>query len=260
MRSRRDFLPFGEELSVNVGGRSAALNYGSQTDEVRQKFTGYQKDSETSLDFAEARMYENRFGRFTAVDPLLASGKSANPQTFNRFIYVGNNPINITDPLGLDWYRRKSSTEGREWDYQWFDGKADDGWSAVDFGPVDNNYYALDDAYLGKNPLERIYLNRYGPSYYTQAEFSAMMERRSYGFGDALADTGIGAAKEAWNGYAAFNNGFYWALSRPSPFAYSGQTTPAPFQISYWEPENQVQANAGIALTLVSFYLGSIRY
>ena len=51
---------------------------------MRQRFTGYQKDVETSLDFAEARMYANTYGRFTAVDPLLASGKSANPQTFNR--------------------------------------------------------------------------------------------------------------------------------------------------------------------------------
>lgn len=48
-------------------------------------------------------MYENRFGRFTAVDPLLASGKSANPQTFNRYVYVGNNPMFWVDPSGLIW-------------------------------------------------------------------------------------------------------------------------------------------------------------
>ena len=101
--SRRDFLPFGEEVTINVGARSTALKYGSSGDNIRQKFTGYQKDSETSIDFAEARMYDNRFGRFTAVDPLLASGKSANPQTFNRFIYVGNNPIIRKDPNGKDW-------------------------------------------------------------------------------------------------------------------------------------------------------------
>ncbi|MBK8150803.1 MAG: hypothetical protein IPK58_22030 [Acidobacteria bacterium] len=59
------------------------------------------KDIETGLDFAEARMYENRHGRFTAVDPLLASGKSANPQTFNRYTYVMNSPLVNTDPTGL---------------------------------------------------------------------------------------------------------------------------------------------------------------
>ncbi len=45
-------------------------------------------------------MYENRHGRFTAVDPLLASGNSATPQTFNRFVYVMNAPTRITDPSG----------------------------------------------------------------------------------------------------------------------------------------------------------------
>ncbi|MBX3293415.1 MAG: HNH endonuclease, partial [Acidobacteria bacterium] len=66
-----------------------------------QKFTGYQKDEETQLDFAEARMYQNQHARFTAVDPLLASGKSANPQTFNRYVYVVNNPLIFVDPDGL---------------------------------------------------------------------------------------------------------------------------------------------------------------
>lgn len=45
-------------------------------------------------------MYENRYGRFTAIDPLLASGKSANPQTFNRYVYTSNNPISFVDPDG----------------------------------------------------------------------------------------------------------------------------------------------------------------
>jgi len=98
--SRRDFMPFGEEAISNIGERPTNLKYGA-IDSVRQKFTGYQKDDETGLDFAEARMYENRHGRFTAVDPLLASGKSANPQTFNRYVYVMNSPLAYTDPSGL---------------------------------------------------------------------------------------------------------------------------------------------------------------
>jgi len=82
-------MPFGEDILAGVGGRTGdtGQRYSSNADDIRQKFTGYQKDSETNLDFAEARMYANRYGRFTAVDPLIASGKSANPQTFNR-IYL----------------------------------------------------------------------------------------------------------------------------------------------------------------------------
>ena len=100
VKSRRDFLPFGEDIYVNVGARTSTLKYGSSNDDIRQKFTGYQKDSETSLDFAEARMYENRFGRFTAVDPLVDTGSPANPQTFNRYVYVLNNPFLFVDKTG----------------------------------------------------------------------------------------------------------------------------------------------------------------
>lgn len=111
VKSRRDFMPFGEDIYVGVGGRTgdSGQKYASNQDDVRQKFTGYQKDSETSLDFAEARMYENRYGRFTAVDPLLASGKSSNPQSFNRYVYTLNSPLNYIDPSGMapdDWYVR----------------------------------------------------------------------------------------------------------------------------------------------------------
>ncbi|MGB7069748.1 MAG: RHS repeat-associated core domain-containing protein [Pyrinomonadaceae bacterium] len=101
VKARRDFMPFGEELYGNVGARTSALQYGSSEDDVRQKFTGYPKDQETGLDFAEARMYQNRHGRFTAIDPLLASGKSSDPQSFNRYIYVMNDPIKFVDPNGL---------------------------------------------------------------------------------------------------------------------------------------------------------------
>jgi len=98
--SRRDFMPFGEDLKDGVGARSNSNKYGID-DKVREGFTGYEKDKETGLDFAEARMYESRHARFTAVDPLMASGKSANPQSFNRYVYVRNNPLSLVDPSGL---------------------------------------------------------------------------------------------------------------------------------------------------------------
>lgn len=100
VKSRRDFLPFGEEIASGTGGRTTAQGYGGQ-DSIRQKFTGYQKDAETSLDFAEARMYENVTGRFTAVDPTLKSVGFDEPQTWNRYIYVTNNPLRFVDPFGL---------------------------------------------------------------------------------------------------------------------------------------------------------------
>lgn len=113
--SRRDFLPFGEEISAGIGARTFEQKY-SAVDSIRQRFTGYEKDNETDmnnngsgLDFAEARMYQSKHGRFTAADPLLSSASLGNPQTFNRYVYVGNNPVNITDPLGLIWCRNNET-------------------------------------------------------------------------------------------------------------------------------------------------------
>ncbi len=99
--SRRDFMPFGEELYAGTPNRSTSQKYAVGDDNVREKFTGYERDVETGLDFAEARYYKNNHGRFTAVDPLLASGKSANPQTFNRYAYVGSSPLRFIDPSGM---------------------------------------------------------------------------------------------------------------------------------------------------------------
>jgi len=96
--SRRDFMPFGEEIN-GVGGRTTGLDYGSDT--IRQKFTGYERDTESDLDFAQARYYNQAHGRFTSIDPLNGSIATSDPQTFNRYTYGLNSPYRFTDPSGL---------------------------------------------------------------------------------------------------------------------------------------------------------------
>lgn len=95
--SRHDYLPFGEELTLN--GRNSSNGYSG--DNTRQRFTGYEADGETGLNFAEARYQSNVQGRFTSVDPLMASASVTNPQSLNRYTYVQNNPTNFTDPTGM---------------------------------------------------------------------------------------------------------------------------------------------------------------
>jgi RHS repeat-associated protein len=73
----------------------------SSVDGIRKKFTGYERDSETGLDYAQARYFSSAQGRFTSPDPLLASAKSIDPQSWNRYSYVGNNPMVFADPSGL---------------------------------------------------------------------------------------------------------------------------------------------------------------
>jgi RHS repeat-associated protein len=96
---RHDFAPFGEELPAGVGIRSEGNGYSADT--VRQKFGSKERDNETGLDYFGARYYSSTQGRFTTTDPLMASARTGNPQTWNRFVYVLNNPLRYIDPEGL---------------------------------------------------------------------------------------------------------------------------------------------------------------
>ncbi len=99
--SRKDYSAFGEEtISAE---RADELGYPSLAagGELRKGYTGYEKDSESGLDYAQARYYNSIHGRYTSVDPMIASATIKNPQTFNRYSYVLNSPYKFTDPLGL---------------------------------------------------------------------------------------------------------------------------------------------------------------
>jgi RHS repeat-associated protein len=82
-----DFYPF--------GGQRPIISSSGNT----YKFTGYERDSESGLDYASARHYNNTLGRFMSPDPL--SGSPGNPQSWNRYSYVYNNPLNSIDPSGM---------------------------------------------------------------------------------------------------------------------------------------------------------------
>ncbi|MBK7704652.1 MAG: hypothetical protein IPJ30_02450 [Acidobacteria bacterium] len=60
--SRHDYRPYGEEITERTHSQYAA-------DTIRKQFTGYERDGETDLDFAQARYYSKLHGRFTSVDP-----------------------------------------------------------------------------------------------------------------------------------------------------------------------------------------------
>ena len=97
---RRDFMPFGEEIATGIGGRNILQGYGA-SNSIRQQFATYERDSESGLDFAEARYYNSNHGRFTSADPLDSSAKYSDPQTWNRYNYCLNNPLTLIDPTGL---------------------------------------------------------------------------------------------------------------------------------------------------------------
>jgi RHS repeat-associated protein len=101
--NRHDYEPFGEELFVGMGGRTSAQGYNSETDSLRQKFTGKERDNETGLDYFGARYYASMQGRFTSSDPMLMDHKRViDPQRINAYVYARNNPLKFIDPDGKD--------------------------------------------------------------------------------------------------------------------------------------------------------------
>ena len=90
--ARHDFLPFGVEIPRSW----------SVVDGLSPKFTGQDHDTETFLEFYQARYLASGLGRFMSVDPGNAGADLTDPQTWNMYGYVRNNPLVFIDPSGLE--------------------------------------------------------------------------------------------------------------------------------------------------------------
>ncbi len=78
-----------------------------ETGTADRSFTGQTQDvlagSQGIYDF-HFRQQASSQGRWLVPDPAgLAAVDITNPQTWNRYAYVGNNPLSRVDPLGLDY-------------------------------------------------------------------------------------------------------------------------------------------------------------
>jgi len=85
-------------------GYQAQYPYGVEyttTANDREKYATYTRDSLTGFDYAVNRYYSSQWGRFLSPDPQSRSVDPGNPQTWNRYSYVENDPTNISDPTGL---------------------------------------------------------------------------------------------------------------------------------------------------------------
>jgi RHS repeat-associated protein len=85
------------------------MGYLGLPDDTNPKFTGQERDPETAdpttpssgLDWFNVRYLSSAQGRFQGPDPGNAGADPGNPQTWNGFAYVGNNPMSYTDPSGM---------------------------------------------------------------------------------------------------------------------------------------------------------------
>jgi RHS repeat-associated protein len=84
--TNRKYFPYGEEPTTTAQNET--------------KFATYYRDSTTALDYARNRYYARTIGRFTSPDPS-EPGDPSDPQSWNYYAYVGNEPVNSNDPEGL---------------------------------------------------------------------------------------------------------------------------------------------------------------
>jgi RHS repeat-associated protein len=75
---------------------------GPPPSDSKDYFATYRRDG-TGLDYAWNRYYSPTMGRFTTPDPYGGSVDPGLPETWNRYSYVGIDPVNRTDSTGLLW-------------------------------------------------------------------------------------------------------------------------------------------------------------
>ncbi len=85
--------------------------YGSSEEVAWFYFTGKKLDEESGLFFYGARYYDPSLGRFLTPDTIVQ--RPSNPQTFNRYTYCNNNPINFVDSDGYSWFSKLFKAVGQ---------------------------------------------------------------------------------------------------------------------------------------------------
>jgi RHS repeat-associated protein len=96
--SKHHYMPFGDEKPIATRVSSNA-----------KMFTGHERDIESAssdnpdgLDYMLARYSSSSLGRFLVADQSDADISPREPQSWNRYTYVRNNPLTFFDPTGRD--------------------------------------------------------------------------------------------------------------------------------------------------------------
>src|SRR5262249_53144211 len=82
---RRAYGPFGD------------VQWASSNLPLHRGYTGHYEDGETGLIYMQARYYDPQLARFIQADDIVDGDGVLG---LNRFAYVGNDPMNATDPTG----------------------------------------------------------------------------------------------------------------------------------------------------------------
>ncbi|WP_334502578.1 polymorphic toxin type 28 domain-containing protein [Bradyrhizobium sp. AZCC 1678] len=95
-----------ERLSYDAWGKRRHPNgaddpTGSITSQTSRGFTGHEELDSVGLVHMNGRVYDALVGRMISPDPTVPDPMNA--QAWNRYSYVGNDPLAFTDPSGFSW-------------------------------------------------------------------------------------------------------------------------------------------------------------
>ena len=89
-------------LPLAKSNTTTGMPAGLRRTDARSRSTGKERDSETGLDFMEARYFSGAQGRFTSPDEALLDQSPSDPQSWNLYGYARNNPLRNVDPTGRE--------------------------------------------------------------------------------------------------------------------------------------------------------------
>lgn len=119
-------------------------------------FTGHEHVDEMDLIHMNGRVYDPELGRFISADPLIQF--PYDPQSYNRYSYVLNNPLKYTDPSG---YSVAGDCDPMVWDplddniWGTLLGGFFDSGSSLGIGSSDSLGFGLENNYVDENGLRR---------------------------------------------------------------------------------------------------------
>lgn len=98
----RGFAPVISNTATGFGALAHDFRVGPRS-------TGKERDAKTGLDYFGARYMSSAQGRFTGPDAPFADQHVEDPQSWDMYAYVRNNPLKNTDPDGRDCFQGLSN-------------------------------------------------------------------------------------------------------------------------------------------------------
>ncbi len=101
---RQSFDPWGERRAPDtlVAYRTSDTDtFRSSAQDYDRGYTGHEQLDDSGLIHMNGRIYDPELGRMLSPDPFVQVPEYS--QNFNRYSYVMNNPLNLTDPSGFNW-------------------------------------------------------------------------------------------------------------------------------------------------------------